>query len=167
MQKLQHNEHTYSTILEIQSTEKKKKAHLIPEMHYICMRFWSQNKKVITSVGLVPSFFISFGYLYEDNSHFWIPIGYVYLMVFLFLIPFWSIYHARCNHLHTQVNSPEYQYGLQRYPPNTITPVNNHSHLDIPAKCQHSTGITMLIPMGRFFNPINDVDYWNHAYIHL
>jgi hypothetical protein len=38
--------------------------------------------------------------------------------------------------------------GLQRF-----------SHLDIPTKYQYRSGITILIPLGRFFDTIIDVDY--------
>ena len=37
-------------------------------------------------------------------------------------------------------------------------------HLDIPTKYQYLTGITILIPMGRFFDNLIDVDYFYHAF---
>ena len=36
-------------------------------------------------------------------------------------------------------------------------------YLEISSKYQYLTGITILIPMGRFFDTIIDVDYCYHA----
>ena len=41
------------------------------------------------------------------------------------------------------------------------------SQLDIPTEYQYLTGITILIPMGRFFDIIFDVDYQYHAFTYI
>jgi hypothetical protein len=39
------------------------------------------------------------------------------------------------------------------------TGIQRFSHLDIFTKYQYLTGITILIPMGRFFDTMIEVDY--------
>ena len=76
----------------------------------------------------------------------------------LFLIPFRSIWYARTF-------IPRCQYGLEWYwpqYPNNNSSIQRFSDLDIPNKYQISTGITILMPTGRFFNTIIVVDYWYH-----
>ena len=43
--------------------------------------------------------------------------------------------------------------------PNNDSGIQRCSHFDTPTKYQYLTGITILIPMGRFFHTIIDVDY--------
>ena len=50
--------------------------------------------------------------------------------------------------------------------PNKNSGVHRFSELHIPTKYQYLTGITILIPMGRFFHSIIDVDYL-YPCIHL
>ena len=51
---------------------------------------------------------------------------------------------------------------------NDMDPNNNiDSHFEIPTKYQPLDGIDNLIPMGRFFNIIIDVDYWYHAFTYI
>ena len=45
--------------------------------------------------------------------------------------------------------------------------VYKDSRLDIPTKYEYLTGDTILIPTGRFFNTVVDVDYWYHAFIYI
>ena len=52
-------------------------------------------EKVQTSVGLVWSYFDAILESIMRISHFLIPVGYGYLMVDLFWIPFGSVYYAR------------------------------------------------------------------------
>ena len=49
--------------------------------------------------------------------------------------------------------------------PNNQSGVQNFSHLEVPTKYQCWIGITILIPMGMFFNTIVDVDAHGFAYI--
>ena len=41
------------------------------------------------------------------------------------------------------------------------------SHPEIPAKYRYSIGVTILRPMGRFFDTIIGVDYWFHTFTHI
>jgi hypothetical protein len=43
--------------------------------------------------------------------------------------------------------------------PNNNSGIQGFPHLDIPTKYQYLTSITTLIPTGRFFDTIIDVDY--------
>ena len=53
--------------------------------------------------------------------------------------------------------NPNNNFGTQRFP-----------LLDIPTKYQYLTCIIMLIPMGKFFGSIIDIEYWLMiSYIHL
>ena len=59
---------------------------------------WPKQKclrKVCTSFGLVLSFYYSIWVSIMRISHFLMPVGYGYMTVFVFLIPFGSIQHAR------------------------------------------------------------------------
>ena len=49
-------------------------------------------------------------------------------------------------------------YGHSAFPC-MIPCIQRFSHLDIPTKYQYLTGVTILIPTGRFFDTIIDVDY--------
>jgi hypothetical protein len=42
--------------------------------------------------------------------------------------------------------------------PNNNTGTHSFSHFDIPTKYHYMTGIKILVPVGRFFNTISDVD---------
>jgi hypothetical protein len=45
--------------------------------------------------------------------------------------------------------------------------IQRFSDLEIPTKYQYLTGITILIPMSRFFDTIIDVDYGTHAFTYI
>ena len=45
--------------------------------------------------------------------------------------------------------------------------ISRFSHLEIPAKCQYLIGVTILRPMGSFFDTIIGVDYWFHKFTHI
>ena len=54
----------------------------------------------------------------------------------------------------------KYHYGLDCYQPkHNYSGIQKISHFDIPTKYQYLIGITILVPTGRFFNTIIDVDY--------
>ena len=92
-------------------------------------------------------------------SHFLIPVGYEYLMVFLFSIPFGYIYYVRT--LIPRQNRPSINMVHNVVDPNLCIPtgIQRFSHLDLLTKYQYLTGITILIPMGRFFDTMIEVDY--------
>ena len=46
--------------------------------------------------------------------------------------------------------------GLQRF-----------SHLDEATKYQYVIGIVIVMPTGKFFDTIIDVDYWYHAFSYI
>ena len=45
--------------------------------------------------------------------------------------------------------------------------IQRFSHLDICTKYQYLTGVTILIPMSRFFGTIIVVGYWYHAFTYI
>jgi hypothetical protein len=85
-------------------------------------------------------------------SHF-LLVGCGYLTAFLFLTPLGSVYHART--FISRQNCPSINNGID---PNYLG-LQRFSHLDIPTKYQYRSGITILIPLGRFFDTIIHVDY--------
>lgn len=76
-------------------------------------------------------------------------------MVSLFSIPFGSVYHAR-TFIPMQNLSVSTWFGM------VLTQIvtwvyKDFSHLEAPTKYQYLSGITNLIPTGRFFDAIIDV----------
>lgn len=85
---------------------------------------------------------------------------------------FWFRYHMGCipcKNLHTWVNC---HYSMNNMVKNSIQPkwYTNQVYKDSltmtypPHLSQYLIGVTILIPMGRFFNTIIDVGYWRHAF---
>ena len=87
-------------------------------------------------------------------SHFLIPVGYGYLTVYLFSIPFGSIYHARV--FIPRQNHPSIYMTWNGIDPNNNSCIWRHSHVDVPTKYQYLTGVTILTSTGKLFDTIID-----------
>ena len=121
----------------------------------MCLEFTS----VHTSVGLVSCFYDTILGIYNENFPFFVTIR--CLMVLLFSIPFESVYHARTfipMQNHSSINMV--WNGID---PNSNSGIQRISHLEAPTEYQYLTGITNLIPTGRFFDTISDVGHQFHA----
>ena len=114
---------------------------------------YSANKPDIleTSVGLVSSFCHTI-----RISLFLLPVGYGYLTVLLFWIPFGSIYHVRTfvpSQSHPSIRI-QFRMVLTQI---TTCVYRGGSHLEIPSKYNNLDAIAIFIPTSRFFDTIIDV----------
>jgi hypothetical protein len=72
-----------------------------------------------------------------------------------------------CKNLHTWQHRPSITMVWNGVDQIIIQVYNDFYHLDILTKYEYLTGITILIPTGRFFDTIIDVDYWYHAFTYI
>ena len=118
----------------------------------------------ITRVGLVSFFLKTINIIQVSsmrNFHFLIPIGHGYLTIFLFSIPFWSMYHAR-TFMPRPITlvSIRFRMGLTRI----ITRVyKRFSHLDILAIYQYMT--TPIIPISACDTNARNMHYFDKSKI--
>jgi hypothetical protein len=84
--------------------------------------------------------------------HFFDTIRMSIMRISLFLMPVGSIYHARTL---GKIVLVSLENGID---PNNNTGTHSFSHFDIPTKYHYLTRIKILVPAGRFFNTIINVD---------
>ena len=77
------------------------------------------------------------------------------------IIPFGSVYQARTFIL--MKNRSSINMVWNGIDPNSNSGIQRFSHLEAPTEYQYLTGITKLIPTGRFFDTIIDVGHRFHA----
>ena len=97
-------------------------------------------------------------------SYFLQPQGYGYLMVLSFTMTFGYIMHES-SYLGIFVSLNE--NSLEWYWPNINSHIQRLSHLGIPTKYQHLTGITILIRGGRVFHIILNISSRYHAFTYI
>jgi hypothetical protein len=108
---------------------------------------------VETSVDLVAVFFFYLGSINNEGFTFFDTSRVlIYMMVFLFSIPFESTFHART--FIPRENPPSINMLENDYDPNNNSGAQRFCHLDLPAIYQYLAGISILIPMSWFFDTI-------------